>query len=87
MARQDSQTEYIVAQEAYDRACAALPPQGTEGQVAQSIPVVARQYRQNASQTINAGKWVMWAITEESFAFTWANGVWNPPANLVILKK
>ena len=85
MARQDPHVEYIVKQEAYDTALASLPPTGTEHQMAYTTEVTARQYRQNTSQTINAGKWVMWGIGPESFVFTWLDGDWRPPANLVIL--
>ncbi|MFD2573836.1 hypothetical protein ACFSUS_24580 [Spirosoma soli] len=84
MARQDSETEYIVTQQAYNTAYASLPERGTENQKAQSATITAKQYRLNVSQTINAGKWVMWAISDESFEFTWSNGAWHPPANLVV---
>lgn len=87
MARQDLETEYIVTQEAYNKAYNSLPQSGTEGEKAQSIKITAKQYRLNVSQTVNAGKWVMWAISDESFEFTWVNGVWSPPANLVVLNK
>lgn len=87
MARQDLETEYIVTQEAYNKAYDSLPQIGTEGEKAQSIKMTAKQYRLNVSQTVNAGKWVMWAISNESFEFTWVNGVWQPPANLVVLNK
>lgn len=85
MARQDPHVEYIVTQEAYDTALSSLPPTGTDNQTAQSTAVTARQYRQDTSQTMNAGKWSMWGIAPESFAFTWRDGAWHPPANLVIL--
>lgn len=84
MARQDSQTEYIVTQAAYRTAYDSLPLTGTPGLTAQSVPVRAKEYRLNVSNTINAGKWVMWSVVEESFRFTWSNGVWLPPANLVV---
>ncbi|QJW90780.1 hypothetical protein HNV11_16035 [Spirosoma taeanense] len=87
MARQDPQIEYIVTQEAYETACNSLPKAGTDNQKAQSVNITARQYRQNTSQTINAGKWVLWSIGPESFEFTWSNGAWQPPANLVILNR
>ena len=85
MARQDPHTEYVVKQEAYNLALASLPATGTEYQKAQSMPVMAREYRQNISQTINAGKWVLWNIAPESFEFEWQDGAWQPPANLVVL--
>ncbi|MGF7218201.1 hypothetical protein GGR92_004378 [Spirosoma lacussanchae] len=84
MARQDPHTEYIVRQEDYAKALASLPARGTEQQKAHSAPITARQYRQNTSQTINAGKWSMWGIAPESFEFEWRNGAWRPPINLVI---
>ncbi|RIV23852.1 hypothetical protein DYU11_12875 [Fibrisoma montanum] len=86
MARQDLQTEYIITQQAYEKALASLPEQGTDQQKAHSVGVVAKQYRLNVSNTINAGKWAMWSISEESFEFTWQDGAWQPPANLVVLK-
>lgn len=86
MARLDAQTEYIVTQEAYRRAYDSLPASGTPGQTASSVPVRAKEYRLNVSNTINAGKWAMWSVVEESFAFTWSDGAWRPPANLVIRK-
>ena len=85
MTRQDSHTEYIVKQEAYMLALASLPATGTDCQKAQSVAVIAREYRQNISQTINAGKWVLWNIGPESFEFEWRNGAWQPPTNLVVL--
>ena len=87
MARQNPETEYIITQEAYSRAYRSLPQSGTEGEKAQSTKITAKQYRLNVSQTVNAGKWVMWAISDESFEFIWSNGVWHPPANLVVLNK
>lgn len=84
MARQDSHTEYIVSKDAYNMAVASLPLTGTAEQKASSVPITAMQYRQNVSQTINAGKWSMWGISLESFEFTWHNGAWQPPANLII---
>lgn len=84
MASQDSQIEYIVTEEEYKKAYDSLPESGKEQQVVTSAPIIARQYRQNKSQTINAGKWVMWNIGAESFDFTWTNGSWQPPANLVL---
>lgn len=87
MARQDSHTEYIVKQADLEMALAQLPTTGTEGQTVQTQPVVAREYRQNTSQTVNAGKWSMWGIAPESFLFTWRNGAWQPPANLVVRRE
>ena len=87
MARQDPHTEYIITRDAYTRAYNSLPATGTENQKVQSSPITAKQYRQNTSQTLNAGKWVMWAISDESFEFTWQNGSWQPPHNLVVLEK
>lgn len=84
MARQDSYTEYIIKQADYEAALASLPATGSEGQTVQTQPITAREYRQNTSQTVNAGKWSMWGIAPESFTFTWHNGAWQPPANLVI---
>lgn len=84
MARQDTHTEYIVSKQSYAMAIASLPASGTEHQQANSAPIIAVQYRQNVSQTINAGKWSMWGIAPESFVFTWQNGAWQPPANLVM---
>lgn len=84
MARLDAHTEYIITQADYRAARASLPQTGVEGQTAQSVSVTARQYRQNTSQTINAGKWVMWGIAPESFDFMWSDGDWQPPANLVV---
>ncbi len=86
MARQDEHTEYIVTQDAFTTAYTSLPEKGIENQKAQSVKIMARQYRQNVSETINAGKWTMWAIAEESFEFTWLHGGWQPPVNLVILR-
>ncbi|MEZ0540153.1 hypothetical protein [Fibrella arboris] len=84
MARQDAKTEYIISQAAYETALASLPTSGTEQQRTYSVPVTAYEYRLNTSQTINAGKWSMWAVMPESFAFEWRNGSWHPPANLVV---
>ncbi|GAB3493502.1 hypothetical protein GCM10027341_08880 [Spirosoma knui] len=84
MARQDAQTEYIVTQELFDKAYQSLPPQGTDNQKVESMKVIAKQYRLNVSDSPNAGKWVMWAIGEESFEFTWKDGAWQPPQNLVV---
>jgi len=84
MAHPDTHTEYIVTQPDYQRILSGLPPTGTDGQTAQSAPVRAFQYRQNVSDTINAGKWRMWGIAPETFAFTWRSGAWQPPANLVV---
>ncbi|QKZ14855.1 hypothetical protein [Spirosoma sp. KUDC1026] len=86
MAQQNHHTEYIITQQAYDNAYSSLPEQGTDNQIAQSTKVVAKQYRLNVSNTVHAGKWSMWAISEESFEFTWQNGAWQPPQNLVVLK-
>ena len=85
MARQDSHTEYIVKQDAYTLALVSLPATGTEYQKTLSVAVIAREYRQIISQTINAGKWTLWNIGAESFEFEWRNGAWQPPANLVVL--
>lgn len=87
MARQDAQTEYIVTQDAYRIAYASLPQTGSEGEKAQSAKILAKQYRQNISKTVNADKWTLWAMPEESFEFTWQNGAWTPPKNLVVLGK
>ncbi|RYF77955.1 MAG: hypothetical protein EOO39_02675 [Cytophagaceae bacterium] len=84
MARQDSHTEYIVSKEAYQTALASLPANGTTTQKATSVPVTAMQYRQNISNTINAGKWSMWGISQETFDFEWREGTWQPPANLIV---
>jgi|GEM_PF-1917655 hypothetical protein len=86
MARQDQQTEYVINQQAYDKAYSSLPDQGTDNQTALATKVVAKQYRLNVSNTVHAGKWSMWTISEESFEFTWQNGSWQPPQNLVVLK-
>jgi hypothetical protein len=86
MARQDQQIEYIINQQAYEKAYSSLPEQGADNQTAHSAKVVAKQYRLNVSNTVHAGKWYMWAISEESFEFTWQNGAWQPPRNLVVLK-
>lgn len=86
MARQDAQTEYIVNESAYKKAYDSLPEQGSDNEKAQSVKVMAKQYRLNVSNTINAGKWVMWAVGEESFEFIWQNGAWQPPQNLVVIK-
>jgi hypothetical protein len=85
MAQQDPQTEYIVSQESYNKAYSSLPQQGTDNEKAHSAKVMAKQYRLNTSNTINAGKWIMWAVGEESFEFTWQNGSWQPPKNLVVV--
>ena len=87
MIRRDSQTEYIVTQDAYRVAYDSLPPSGTPDQTTLSAPMRAKEYRLNVSNTINAGKWVMWAVVDEPFAFTWVDGVWMPPANLVVRKE
>lgn len=84
MARQDPHTEYIVRREAYEMALASLPATGTDQQKALSAQVSAMQYRQNTSQTVNAGKWSMWGISSEAFEFEWRNGAWQPPANLIV---
>ncbi len=86
MARLDAHTEYIVTQPDYQRMLASLPATGTEKETVRSAPVKAFQYRQNvnAGDTINAGKWRMWGIAPETFEFTWQNGTWHPPANLVV---
>lgn len=86
MARQDAHIEYIISQESYALAYSSLPETGTPDQQAESVRVPAKQYRLNQSQTVNAGKWVMWAIEPETFMFTWKNGAWQPPANLVVLR-
>ncbi len=85
MARQGPHLEYIVTEDSYKLALASLPITGMEQQKAQSVKIMAREYRQNTSQTINAGKWVMWNIVPESFEFEWRNGAWQPPTNLVVL--
>lgn len=87
MTRTDSHTEYIVTQSDYQTTLASLPPVGTDGQTAQASPVSAFQYRQNVDDTINAGKWRMWGIAPETFDFTWRNGAWQPPANLVVRRE
>lgn len=87
MARQDLHTEYIITHEAYDRAYGSLPERGTDGQTAETVPIVAKQYRQNTSDTVHAGKWSMWTIGPEVFEFRWQNGAWQPPANLVVLNR
>lgn len=87
MARQDPHTEYIVSRDAYNTAIASLPATGTTDQQATSVPITAMQYRQNVSQTINAGKWSMWGISSESFTFDWRDGAWQPPANLIIRRE
>ncbi|MBO0948115.1 hypothetical protein [Fibrella forsythiae] len=84
MARQDPHTEYIISKEAYQIALSSLPATGTAGQKATSLPITAMQYRQNISNTINAGKWSMWGISQETFDFQWHNGTWQPPVNLII---
>ncbi|CCH56846.1 hypothetical protein BN8_06234 [Fibrisoma limi BUZ 3] len=86
MAQQDQHTvEYVISQQAYEKAYRSLPEQGTDQQKAQSAKVMAKQYRLNTRDTANAGKWVMWSVGEESFEFTWQNGAWRPPANIVVL--
>jgi hypothetical protein len=84
MARQDPHTEYIVSKEAYQTALSGLPPTGTDNQKVLSPQIKAMQYRQNTSQTVNAGKWSMWGISDETFEFEWRNGAWQPPANLIV---
>ena len=84
MARQDPHTEYIVRKEAYATALASLPATAAAGQQALSVAITAVEYRQNVSKTVNVGKWSMWGIAPESFAFEWRNGAWQPPTNLVI---
>lgn len=85
MARRDAHVEYIVKQSAYKAALASLPNAGSEHQTVDSEMIVVREYRQNISQTINSGKWVLWGISSESFVFEWRNGAWQPPANLVVI--
>ena len=85
MARRDTHIEYIVKQSVYKTALAGLPVSGSENQKAVLGPIVVREYRQNISQTINAGKWVLWGISSESFEFEWQNEAWQPPANLVVI--
>lgn len=85
MARKDTHVEYIVKQSAYEAVMAGLPATGSENQTIESGPIVVREYRQNISETINAGKWVLWGISSESFDFEWRNGAWQPPANLVVI--
>lgn len=87
MARQDAHTEYIVTQEAYRIAYTSLPQTGNEGEKAQSAKILTKQYRQNTSNTVNADKWNLWAMSDESFEFTWTDGKWTPPKNLVVLNK
>lgn len=84
MARQDAHTEYIVRKDAYQAAFDRLPATGSDGQTAEVGPLVAHEYRQNVSKTINSGKWSMWGISPQTFTFTWRNGAWQPPANLVV---
>jgi len=84
MTRTDAHTEYIITQSDYQIALASLPPVGTDGQTARATPVRAFQYRQNTGDTINAGKWRMWGIAPETLVFTWQDGAWQPPANLVV---
>lgn len=85
MARRDAHVEYIVKESAYQAALAGLPATGVENQSFHSEPIVVREYRQNISQTINSGKWVLWGISSETFDFKWGNGAWQPPANLVVI--
>lgn len=84
MARLDDRTEYIIHQADYHSLLAELPATAAEGDTYLTKPVTAREYRLNVSQTINAGKWSMWGIAPESFVFTYQNGAWQPPANVVI---
>lgn len=77
-------TELIVLQADYDTILASLPQVGTDGQQIDSAPIMTREYRQNMSETINAGKWTMWRVAPRPLPFTWQNGAWQPPANLVI---
>jgi hypothetical protein len=85
MARRDAHVEYIIKQSVYKAALASLPATGSSNQTVQSGPIVVREYRQNISQTVNAGKWVLWGISSESFEFEWRDGAWQPPANLVVI--
>jgi hypothetical protein len=85
MARRDAHVEYIVKESAYKAALAGLPATGAANQPVTSGPIVVREYRQNISQTINSGKWVLWGISSETFDFEWHNGAWQPPANLVVI--
>lgn len=77
-------TEHIVLQADYDTVLASLPPTGTDGQQIASKPVMIREYRLNTSDTINAGKWLMWSVSPKPIVFTWQNGAWQPPATLVV---
>ncbi|MBO0938956.1 hypothetical protein J2I47_20555 [Fibrella sp. HMF5335] len=84
MNRFDQHVEYIVTQANYQVALNSLPATGTDGQLTHSVSVMTYEYRQNVSQTINAGKWTMWAVKPMPIAFSWQNNAWQPPANLVV---
>lgn len=84
MNRFDQHTEYIVTLANYQIALSSLPATGNDGQLAHSVPVMTYEYRQNVSQTVNAGKWTMWTVRPMPISFEWKNEAWRPPANLVV---
>lgn len=84
MASQNPHIEYILTESDYQTLLTTLPATGTNGQTVRSGAVKAFQYRQNVSDTVNAGKWRMWGIAFETFDFIWQNGAWQPPKNLVV---
>ncbi|MBC3785620.1 hypothetical protein [Spirosoma utsteinense] len=85
MARRDTHVEYIVKESVYKVALANLPAGTAANQTIELGPITVREYRQNTSQTINAGKWVLWGISSETFVCEWRDGAWEPPANLVVI--
>lgn len=85
MARRDTHVEYIVKQTVYKAALASLPAGNATSQTAELGPITVREYRQNTSETVNAGKWVLWGISSETFVCEWRDGAWQSPANLVVI--